>query len=482
MSEEVFFFEMSSRESTPEAAPQCGEETQNEDYPTLAVSRTSGDERCVGSAIIKVGGVDEEFVFYFSTTENVSDVASLYQAKVTIGRGKDMALPLPSRRELSRRHCTLSFLFNLSKKTASSPTLAAVEVRDEGALNGTCLNGMRLLPLRWYPAGNGPQHTIVMSPLRPVVLTMQLVGAISTVCHVIEVVSTPSHSPVKRRASKKAAARSPKALKKNAKVVPQSKVSRAIHKRLTATTRENVSPALSLSGDGTSVCGPPTTTLPVPLYIVTTGMRLNLQEHAMCKTLNIVVNPPPLETHKVTFLVVESPLVRSIKLMCAIPFVSAIVSKDWLTRVLQCGSVAHPVDKELFREHVTRRSAESLFKFNLQHVVINFTPSQRQKLFAGISFFVHPQCTPLESPNNDMRNVVSASGGTIVTQHLRAEVLVLPADRLTSPPVLKIIKSVRSHRNRSGLLAGRRSVMFVAVEDVFCAVLRQQKLQSTISV
>ncbi|KEG13955.1 hypothetical protein DQ04_00691010 [Trypanosoma grayi] len=206
------------------------------------------------------------------------------------------------------------------------------------------------------------------------------------------------------------------------------------------------------------------------LTIVTTGIRVTPAKAAKLRRLNITVNPAMSKFPCATHLVVEGPLVRSVKLMTSLPYVQHIVDRRWLDAVIaSSSSLPHSVDPDAFRytERRTRCSIETVNDFSLEELMR--TPVlQRQALFAGQLFWVHPNAEPQCPPDNDLRFVISASGGVITTNASDATVAVMPRVEVTA--------SLWRHAAQCPL---EPQCIFVVPNDVFRAVLQQRRLTET---
>lgn len=206
-----------------------------------------------------------------------------------------------------------------------------------------------------------------------------------------------------------------------------------------------------------------------PLTIVTTGTRLTAEERKACEKVSLTVNPPMTLFHSATYLVMEPPLVRSVKLMTAIPFVEAFVHRSWLAAVLASGRMDVPVQRHLYSETYTRRGIEAANGFRIDELAA-VPPSKRQALLRGFSVFVHAQAQPQDEPLNDLKHVVAASGGVLCGRMSDADLIVLP----TAPLAPRDRKSLQEEGYSS-------DAILITVEDLFRAVLQQKRpMASTI--
>nr|CCC49263.1 conserved hypothetical protein [Trypanosoma vivax Y486] len=184
------------------------------------------------------------------------------------------------------------------------------------------------------------------------------------------------------------------------------------------------------------------------LTIVTTGIRLTTYNLRKLRSVNLVINPPPSEYKRATHLVISGPLMRSVKLLTAIPFVKYIVDQAWLNAILMhisaplavkaltaCRPAVQDINPAVYTyaEARTAASIESVNDFSLE-ALMSTSPAQRQSLFDGLTFYVHPAAKPQESGGNDLRYVILASGGTLTQNAAEASVAVMPRTDMGSKP------------------------------------------------
>ncbi|KAH9586661.1 hypothetical protein LSM04_004372 [Trypanosoma melophagium] len=205
------------------------------------------------------------------------------------------------------------------------------------------------------------------------------------------------------------------------------------------------------------------------MTIVTTGIRLSRAKAKKLRSMNIVVNPPMSDFSRAEVLVIDGPLIRSVKLMTALPFVRQLVHRTWLDAVL--ASSLQSVDTAAYRyaEPRTHSSIESVNEFSLTELM-QIPRERRQSLFAGFIFWVHPQSQPQESPDNDLRFVILASGGVLTRQAGEATIAVMPRVDMT--------KTMWRH---AAECPQEPQCIFVIPSDVFRGVLQQRRLvESTV--
>jgi hypothetical protein len=221
--------------------------------------------------------------------------------------------------------------------------------------------------------------------------------------------------------------------------------------------------ASDVVGQSVSTCTIPADHYNRPLTIVTTGTRLTADERKSCERISLSVNPPMSEFHTATYLVMEPPLVRSVKLMTAIPFVEAFLHRSWLDAVFASGRMNVPVQRHLYSETYTRRGIEAANGFRIDELAA-VPPAKRQTLLKGFSVFVHAQAQPQDEPHNDLKHVVAASGGVICTRMAEADLIVLP----TAPLAPRERKSLQDEGYHA-------EAVVITVEDLFRAVLQQKR-------
>jgi hypothetical protein len=221
--------------------------------------------------------------------------------------------------------------------------------------------------------------------------------------------------------------------------------------------------ASDVVGQSVSTCTIPADHHNRALTIVTTGTRLTADERKSCERISLTVNPPMSEFHTATYLVMEPPLVRSVKLMTAIPFVEAFLHRSWLDAVFASGRMNVPVQRHLYSETYTRRGIEAANGFRIDELAA-VPPAKRQTLLKGFSVFVHAQAQPQDEPHNDLKHVVAASGGIICARMAEADLIVLP----TAPLAPRERKSLQDEGYHA-------EAVVITVEDLFRAVLQQKR-------
>lgn len=214
-----------------------------------------------------------------------------------------------------------------------------------------------------------------------------------------------------------------------------------------------------------SAASVPTCTIPnnLPMTIVTTGTRLSADERRMCDALSLTVNPPMQQYHAAQYLVVEPPLIRSVKLLSVIPFVDAVLHRSWLDAAFACGRLGVPVGRHMYSETYTRRGIEASNDFRIDELVA-VPPARRQSLFRGWNVYVHVKAQPQDEPHNDMKHVVVSSGGTLCKLLSDADLVILPTISLG----LKDRKELNDGQFKEDSIV-------ITVEDLFRAVLQQRR-------
>jgi hypothetical protein len=152
---------------------------------------------------------------------------------------------------------------------------------------------------------------------------------------------------------------------------------------------------------------------PPALVIATTGMRLTAKEAQRCQFLGIEVNPDVPDYGRLTHFVIDPPLIRSVKFMCAVSSALHVVHRSWLSAVLATGNTLLPVAEHAYRETATRQSIQCLYGFSLE-VLLTVPLEVRRSHFGSKRFLVHPKAEPSEGPNNDARLVIQAAGGVLI--------------------------------------------------------------------
>ncbi|KPI85383.1 hypothetical protein ABL78_5564 [Leptomonas seymouri] len=212
---------------------------------------------------------------------------------------------------------------------------------------------------------------------------------------------------------------------------------------------------------------------PPGTVIYTTGLRLSNKEESDLKALGALMNPHLRFARHAKLLVVQKPLMRSVKLLTVLPFVEAVVEKRWLDTVLRTHSLDVPVDCFLYYERKLPDRIESQNQFDLQETLMR-VPQDRQRLFAGQRFWVHPAAVPQDPPINDFKSVLTASGGVVTRRVRDANVLVMPQQR----PALRCWKPLLEEIGGASALTQRRQsgLLLVVPDDVFKCVLQQRPL------
>ncbi|KAL7748811.1 Mediator of DNA damage checkpoint protein 1 [Sorochytrium milnesiophthora] len=110
-----------------------------------------------------------------------------------------------------------------------------------------------------------------------------------------------------------------------------------------------------------------------------------------------------------THLVVDK-VRRSAKFLCALSAGRSIVSMDWIEKSAKRKCFQDPAE---FILHDKR--AEKQWGFRLGESIAK---AQREKLFAGYTFYMTPQCKP---PADEMREIVGATGARLTTKEPKEE-------------------------------------------------------------
>jgi hypothetical protein len=219
---------------------------------------------------------------------------------------------------------------------------------------------------------------------------------------------------------------------------------------------------------------------PSATVIFTTGVRLSEVAEKELKGLGALVNPPLRLAPYARLLVVQRPLVRSVKLLTVLPYVGAVVHDSWLHTALHTHSLDIPVQGFLYSERRLPDSIESLNSFELRETLAT-PPAERQKLLSGQRFWVHKAAAPQDPPINDLKTVLIASGGVVTRRVSEADVLVMPQQR----PELKCWKALLDEVGGLHALTQRKQsgLLLVVPDDIFKCVLQQRPLMhSTVAI
>ncbi|CCW61059.1 unnamed protein product [Phytomonas sp. EM1] len=225
--------------------------------------------------------------------------------------------------------------------------------------------------------------------------------------------------------------------------------------------------------------------------LFTTGLRLNPSQERACAGLGFVMNPSLAKAREASILVVQAPLMRSVKLLTVLPYINALVDRRWLDDVLTQGNPQLPVEPYAYAENKREGGIEHTNGFSIERT-LRIPLEQRQRLFAEHVFWIHPSAAPQEPPMNDLHSVLTASGGKISKSITEASIWVLPS-RTPSVASLKFISKTlmceeianqRRYPRRtavsedevplSNLLSS--SVGIVVPDDIFRSVLQQEDL------
>ncbi|RNF06556.1 hypothetical protein TraAM80_03974 [Trypanosoma rangeli] len=393
-----------------------------------------------------------------------------------------------SRYSVSRMHCEVRLHFCLTptpsahEQNATTPCgpvyrWNSFDVADCYSSNGTLYHAVRLLPSHRYSfsveSGARPvelmlgdhyrlsvqtHDTFATAPEEPPTHhsdTAKLVGRVDA-----EVQWTTSPVRVTARAP-------PQVRQQTKKSVVITNCRRPAQRRKRVDSKEDVGPFIR------PCCSGMESEAAAALTIVTTGIRLTPAKQKILSALGIRANPAMSEFSRATLLVIEGPLMRSVKLLTALPYVQHIVDRGWLDATLALApKVSSTSSSQLkfsdpvlfpYSERRTRRSIETANGFSLQEL-IQVPVRQRQALFAGQVFWVHPAAEPQDPPDNDLNYVILASGGTLTKSASTATVAVMPQVNVTSSMW------------RQALTCPQEPLcIFVVPNDIFCAVLQQRR-------
>ncbi|KAL7709003.1 hypothetical protein N2W54_007147 [Lotmaria passim] len=215
--------------------------------------------------------------------------------------------------------------------------------------------------------------------------------------------------------------------------------------------------------------------------IFTTGLRLSDSEEDALKALGAIVNPPLRFACYARLLVAQKPLMRSVKLLTVLPYVEEVVHQSWLDTAMHTHSLDIPTESFLYSERRLPGSIESVNNFELRETLRKL-PQDRQRLLMGQRFWVHKATAPQDPPMNDLKTVLTASGGVVTRGIHAANVLVMPQQR----PTLKCWRSLLDEMGCGfQVLAQQRQhgLLLVVPDDIFKCVLQQRPLvHSTVHV
>ncbi|CAJ1017087.1 hypothetical protein, conserved [Leishmania lindenbergi] len=224
---------------------------------------------------------------------------------------------------------------------------------------------------------------------------------------------------------------------------------------------------------------------PSEIVLFTTGIRLSDAEEKTLKELGSLVNPHLRLARYARVLVAQRPLVRSVKLLTVLPYVHDVVHQSWLDAVLHKRTLDLPVEDYAYKERKIAGSIESENGFDLRKTM-GIAPAERQRLFAQQRFWVHKSATPQEPPMNDLKTVLTASGGVVTRRVLDADVLVLPNHKPTlscwrgiAQQLGGVARALASSTPATLLQCKRAGVLFVVPDDIFKCVLQQRPLSTS---
>ncbi|RNF16878.1 uncharacterized protein Tco025E_05003 [Trypanosoma conorhini] len=404
------------------------------------------------------------------------------------------ALKLPqSRYSVSRMHCEVRLHFRLTPNSVAQIQNTATphgrvyswrsfDVVDCSSANGTLYHAVRLLPSHRYSFSvEGGVRSVELMLGDHYLLRVQPRDAAATAS-----AEPPAHhrdaaKPAERADAAVQWTTSPVRVTRRASPQPRRQAKKPVtpaKRQRTAQRRKRV----GFKDDAAPFIRPPCGGVEAgangALTIVTTGIRLTPAKQSKLRVLGIVANPAMTEFSRAKVLVIEAPLMRSVKLLTALPYVQHIVHRGWLDAVLALASKAAPAssssspsspshfsDPALFpySERRTRRSIETANGFSLEELM-QVPLSQRQALFAGQLFWVHPEAEPQDPPDNDLSYVILASGGALTKSASSATVAVMPRVTVTS-----------SMWRQASACPQEPLCIFVVPNDVFRAVLQQRR-------
>ncbi|EPY18253.1 hypothetical protein STCU_10096 [Strigomonas culicis] len=200
----------------------------------------------------------------------------------------------------------------------------------------------------------------------------------------------------------------------------------------------------------------------------TTGMRLTASEEARCKRLGLLLNPNLKRAAEAQVLIVGDSLIRSIKLLSVLPHIRAIVKQEWLAEVMRTKSTSVAFAPYIYEASPPlHQSVETLNQFKFEELLA--VPSAaRRCLFSDQVFWVHKSVVPQEPPLNDVKTVLTSSGGTI-TRHLKeATVLIVPQKRPRG-----------EHWEDAALSEALHTHSVATVDDIFRSIFQQVKVFSS---
>lgn len=296
-------------------------------------------------------------------------------------------------------------------------------------------------------------------------------GAVSAQEAVIGSTSPQITKLPKRRTAAAAAAPTPAAAKRPPRRRKDATAALAVRDAGAAQTRGEVEEVAVAAAPALA----PNTTV-----IFTTGLRLSDDDEAALKGLGALVNPHLRYAPHATLLVAQRPLMRSVKLLTVLPFVRDIVQEGWLRTVLHTRSLDIAIHGFSYSERKLVDGIESVNCFDLRETMQK-SAAERQRLFSNHRFWVHKAAAPQEPPLNDLKTVLTASGGALTKRVSEATVLVMPQQR---PPV-KVWKPLLEETEGVEALAQRRQsgLLLVTPDDVFRCVLQQRPLlHSTVTI
>ncbi|UIZ22847.1 hypothetical protein KXD40_003953 [Peronospora effusa] len=148
---------------------------------------------------------------------------------------------------------------------------------------------------------------------------------------------------------------------------------------------------------------------PKEVRIILTGIELTASIRKKINLIAGAVYEDNIEqaTH---ILAPKGQLKRTVKLLCGISRCAHILDVRWLEESARVGAPIYE------RAHCLKDAkAETKWQFDLRKTMYDFTPEQRQQLFAGHQVYItnHKSMLP---PVNDLVKIVECAGGTAITK------------------------------------------------------------------
>lgn len=200
------------------------------------------------------------------------------------------------------------------------------------------------------------------------------------------------------------------------------------------------------------------------LVVYTSGVRLTKGDLTRSQQNGFLLNPDFKRAKEARILVAAPDLQRSVKLLSVLPHIDTVVPPEWLKLALRgpCSAVS-TLPPLTYTVAKRRGSIEDENNFSLA-ALLALPVEERETLFHGLIFWVHTAATPQEPPFNDLKTVITHSGGSITAWCSEADVLILPPS--TSPATLLTV----SVDERSRLM---ERCAIATPDQLFRSVLRQ---------